>query len=56
MCIGEGFAWMEAELLVATIARRWRFDLDATQTVALHPVVTLRPRDGMRMGAIERTR
>lgn len=56
MCIGEGFAWMEAELLIATIAQRWRFELDPTQTVALHPVVTLRPRDGMRMRAIERAR
>ena len=54
MCIGEGFAWMEAELLIATIAQRWRFELDPTQTVALQPVVTLRPRDGMRMRAVER--
>ncbi|MGH2596288.1 MAG: cytochrome P450 [Actinomycetota bacterium] len=54
MCIGEGFARMEAELLIATLARRWRFELDPTQMVALRPVVTLRPRDGMRMRAIER--
>jgi cytochrome P450 len=54
MCIGEGFAWMEAKLLLATIARRWRFELDPTQHVALQPVVTLRPRSGMRMRAIAR--
>jgi cytochrome P450 len=54
MCIGEGFAWMEAQVLIAMIAQRWRFELDPTQTVALQPVVTLRPREGMRMRAIER--
>jgi cytochrome P450 len=54
MCIGEGFAWMEAELLVATIARRWRFELDPSQEIALQPVVTLRPRFGMRMRAVAR--
>lgn len=31
MCIGEGFALMEATLLLATIARRWRFELDPTR-------------------------
>lgn len=54
MCIGEGFAWMEAELLVATIAQRWRFALDPAQMVAPQPVVTLRPRDGMRMRPVAR--
>jgi cytochrome P450 len=54
MCIGEGFAWMEAELLLATIAQRWRFELDPEQIVALQPVVTLRPRHGMRMRAVPR--
>jgi cytochrome P450 len=55
MCIGDGFARMEAALLVASIARRWRFELDPTQRVALQPVVTLRPRYGMRMRAIPRS-
>ena len=56
MCIGEGFAQMEGELLIATIARRWRFELDADQQIALQPVVTLRPKHGMRMRAVERRR
>jgi hypothetical protein len=55
ICIGEGFARMEAALLVASIARRWRFELDPTQRVELQPVVTLRPRYGMRMRAIPRS-
>jgi cytochrome P450 len=54
MCIGEGFAQMEGELLIATIARRWRFELDAAQEIALQPVVTLRPKHGMRMRAVAR--
>jgi len=54
MCIGEGFALMEATLLLATIGRRWRFELDPAQEIALQPVVTLRPRFGMRMRAIRR--
>ena len=49
VCIGEGFAWMEARLLISTIARRWRFEHDPTHEVELQPVVTLRPRNGMPM-------
>jgi cytochrome P450 len=42
-CIGEGFAWMEASLLVATLASRWRMRLVAGHTVEMSPRVTLRP-------------
>ncbi len=49
VCIGEPFAWMEGVLLLATIGRRWQMRLDPTQKVALLPVITLRPRHGMRM-------
>ena len=49
MCIGEGFAWMEARLALATIAQRVRFTLDPGARVAMHPVITLRPRYGMTM-------
>jgi cytochrome P450 len=41
-CIGSSFAMMEAELLLATIARRWRFEL-APGEVPTHPSITLRP-------------
>jgi cytochrome P450 len=48
-CIGEGFAWMEGILLIATLARHWRLRLVPDHPVELHPVITLRPKHGMRM-------
>ena len=48
-CIGEGFAWMEGILLMATLAQRWRFRLVPYHRVAFKPVVTLRPKYGMKM-------
>jgi cytochrome P450 len=49
MCIGEGFAELEASVLLATIGRTWRFEHDPAHRVVLEPVVTLRPRGGMPM-------
>jgi cytochrome P450 len=45
-CIGASFAMMEATLLLATIARRWRFEL-ASGEIATLPAVTLRPASAM---------
>ena len=44
---------MEATLLLATIARRWRFELAAGE-VGTHPSITLRPAAAMpaRMQAV----
>ncbi len=49
ICIGEQFAWMEGILLIAGIARNWKMRHDPTHEVALDPLVTLRPKYGMRM-------
>jgi cytochrome P450 len=49
VCIGEGFAWMEGVLVLATIARRWRPRLAAGQRIVPAPSITLRPRHGIRM-------
>jgi len=46
-CIGEGFAWMEAVLSVATLARHWRIQLDPTHEIDLRPNLTMRPRGGI---------
>jgi cytochrome P450 len=48
-CVGEGFAWMEGVLLVATIASRWRMRLDSGRRVETYPRITLRPRRGVRV-------
>jgi cytochrome P450 len=45
-CVGASFAMMEATLLLATIARRWRFEL-APGDVGTHPSITLRPAAAM---------
>lgn len=48
-CIGEGFAWMEGVLLLAVLGRKWRLRLAPEQRIGLHPMVTLRPKYGMKM-------
>jgi cytochrome P450 len=48
-CIGESFAWTEGILLVATIAQKWKLRLDPGQKIALQPMITLRPKYGMKM-------
>jgi cytochrome P450 len=55
-CIGEPFAWMEGVLLLATLAERFRFRLVAGQRVVPYALITLRPRHGMKMTALARTR
>jgi cytochrome P450 len=55
LCIGEPFAWMEGELLLATLAQRWRFELVRGHPIALSPVVTLRPKHGIQMRAHRRS-
>jgi cytochrome P450 len=53
-CIGEGFAWMEGILLIAAIAQHWQMRLVESHPVALKPVITLRPKHGMRMTVTRR--
>jgi cytochrome P450 len=48
-CIGEAFAWAEGMLVLAAIARRWRPRLLPGHPVEPQPLITLRPRHGMRM-------
>jgi len=49
ICIGESFAWTEAVLVLATLARRIRFVGTDPLPVPLEPVVTLRPGRPIRM-------
>jgi len=48
-CIGMGFAMMEAQMLLARIVQRFRLDLASPARVEPEPVVTLRPRGGLKM-------
>ena len=45
-CIGEGFAWMEATLMLATLARRWALRPAPGHAVEMQPRITLRPGKG----------
>jgi cytochrome P450 len=49
VCVGAGFAMMEAVLLLATIAQKFRLTLVPGQNVKYLPSVTLRPKSGIRM-------
>ncbi len=53
-CVGEGFAWMEGMLIMATLAQRWGMRLVPDHPVESKPLVTLRPRAGMRMTLSQR--
>jgi cytochrome P450 len=48
-CIGQGFALLEAAIVIATLARRFRFSLAPGAVVVPEPLVTLRPRHGIQM-------
>ena len=56
-CIGVGFAMLEAVLVVAELAQRFRLRLDPGRTVVPQARVSLRPRGGLWMrAAAARTR
>jgi cytochrome P450 len=53
ICIGNTFAMMEACLILATIARKWRFSLKPGHRVEPQPLMTLRPAFGIK-GTVQR--
>jgi cytochrome P450 len=48
-CIGEGFAWTEGILLIAALAGKWKLKLLPEQKIEMNPLMTLRPKFGMKM-------
>jgi cytochrome P450 len=54
VCIGNSFAMMEAQLILATVAQRFRLRLAPDQQVELNAQITLSPLDGLRMMVEER--
>lgn len=49
LCIGSGFALMEARLVLATLASRFRFERVPGDEVELLPSITLRPKHGVKV-------
>lgn len=54
VCIGNGFAMMEAQLIVAAVARRFRLRLAPDQAIDLNAQITLSNHGGMRVLADQR--
>jgi cytochrome P450 len=54
VCIGNQFAMMEAVLILATVARRYRLALLPDYRLELLPSITLRPKHGLPMRVASR--
>ena len=52
--IGKPFALTEGTPATAIIARRWKMKLESGHPIELQPLVTLRPKYGMRIRLIRR--
>jgi cytochrome P450 len=53
--VGEPFAWIEGILVIPTIYRKWKMHHDPKHKIDAKPLITLRPKYGMRM-KLERKR
>ncbi len=49
LCIGNNFAMMEMQLVLAEMVRRFDFELVPDQQIELQPLITLRPKNGVLM-------
>jgi len=54
-CIGNYFAMMEIVLLLATIGQRFKFSLLKEHPVEVLPVLSLRPKNGIKVKLLHRT-
>jgi cytochrome P450 len=54
VCIGNAFGMMEAQLVLATIAQRFRLELATDKPVQYNAQVTLSPLNGIQMRLVER--
>jgi cytochrome P450 len=53
-CIGNNLATLEGELIIATIAQHYTFDLIPNQQVIPDPTFTLRPKYGVKVKVVRR--
>jgi cytochrome P450 len=56
VCIGKAFSMMEATLVLAMVAQRYRLELDRARPVEIHASLTLRPKNGLWMTLREEAR
>lgn len=54
ICIGNAFAMMEAHLILATIAQKFRFHLLPNQEISPRAQVTMSPQNGLKMTVVKR--
>lgn len=54
-CIGEGFALLEAAIVIATMAQKFKFRMVPGVEVVPEPLITLRPRNAIQMTIHART-
>ncbi|NDJ63250.1 MAG: cytochrome P450 [Chloroflexi bacterium] len=54
ICIGNSFAMMETQLVLATMAQRFQLKLVPGQEIVPEALITLRPRNGVQVELIER--
>ncbi len=53
-CIGNGFALMEAQVILAMMLQKYRFQLVPGHRVEMDPIITLRAKYGMKMNLEKR--
>ncbi len=53
LCIGESFAYFEAQLIIACIVQRFHLELENSTAVFPEPLVTLRPSSKLLMRALK---
>ncbi|VAW43326.1 Cytochrome P450, partial [hydrothermal vent metagenome] len=54
VCIGNAFAMMEAQLVLATIAQRFRLERPSDEPVHYQAQITLIPENGLKMRVLQR--
>lgn len=54
LCIGNNFAMLEMQIILITLYRKMRFEIEPGFKVELDPLVTLRPKNGLRVKAVKK--
>ncbi|MGB1647454.1 MAG: cytochrome P450, partial [Crocinitomicaceae bacterium] len=49
LCIGNNFAMMEMQLILSMFVKRYRFEVVKDQKIEVQPLITLRPRNGIKV-------